>query len=165
MPKATVQPLSLTAFQKYGAYANMTPPSGPRIGKPPIEFYRDMLQLDLGGKGIASFSVCRVEKRPAVVDVAEFHDGCGEGVLPLDGDILLQVGIATPDGKPPSGQIEIFRVPRGTMAVLRAGVWHHAPFAAGAEAVNVLVVLPERTYSMDCRVVELAKARQVTFGA
>jgi len=165
MPKATVQPLSLAAFQKYGAYANMTAPSGPRIGKPPIEFYRDMLQLDLGGKGMASFSICRVGKRPAVVDVTEFHDGCGEGVLPLDGDILLHVGIATPEGKPPIGQIEIFRVPRGTMAVLRPGVWHHAPFTAGAGAVNVLIVLPERTYSMDCGVVELGKAQQVTFEA
>ncbi len=163
MKKVVARKLSLDDFNVYGSFARLIDPRAPKIGEEPIEFYRDMLQLDLGGKAIASFSICRVAKRPPVVDVTEFHDGCGEGVLPLDGEILLHVGIATPGGKPPLGQIEVFRVPRGTMVALRPGVWHHAPFAAGPRKVNVLIVLPERTYSLDCRVVELAKAQRVTF--
>ena len=35
------------------------------------------------------------------------------------------------------------------------------PFAVGEGPANVLVVLPERTYANDCKVVELDKARRI----
>ena len=164
MPRTPVKELMLEAFQPYGFYANMTPPGGPVIGKPPIEFYRDMLQLDLGGATSASFSICRVEDRPLVVDVSECHTACGEGILPLDGDTLMHVGMACPGMKPPVKDIEVFRVPRGTMVTLRPGVWHHAPFTTNGKPVNVLIVLPERAYANDCNVVEIPKRQQVRVG-
>ncbi len=148
-------------FSLYGSYARMLNPDGYRFNKPPIEFYRDLLSLKLGGNCIASFSVCRVEKRPLIVDKSEFHSFCGEGILPLDGDILIHVAPASRKGDLPDKEIRIFRVPKGVMVILNPGVWHHAPFAYRQNVVNVLIVLPERTYANDCEVYELPEAKWV----
>ena len=160
MRNAKVCELSLEKFQPFGSFAPMINPDGAKLGAPPIEFYRDMLSLKVGTP-TASFSVCRVEKRPMVVDVTEFHSWCGEGILPLDGDILIHVGPATPKGEVPVEKIKIFRVPRGTMVTLNPGVWHHAPFAYKSAAVNVLIVLPERTYANDCIVEKISPIKQI----
>ena len=161
MRKAAIQELTLEAFGKYGYFANMINPTAVKLGSEPIEFYRDMVPLNLGGKSIASLSVCRVLKRPPIVEVAEFHTACAEGVLPLDADILIHVGVATPNGQVPVEQFEIFRVPQGSLVVLKPGVWHHAPFVLGSDLANVLVILPERTYANDCQVYEIPLADQI----
>lgn len=88
--------------------------------------------------------------RPFVLNVSEFHDTCCEIVLPLDGDILMHVAPAGPEKEFPYEKAEVFLVPRGTLARLRPGVWHHAPFSLRSEVVNCLIALPERTYKNDC---------------
>jgi ureidoglycolate lyase len=160
MRKVKTRELSLEAFAPYGAFADMLDPEAAHFGDEPIQFYRDMVQLDLGGKGVASFSICRVKDRPLVVDVTEFHSSCGEGILPLDSDVLIHVGAASPNGEVPLDDLEVFRVPRGTMVALRPGVWHHAPFAHKSQKANVLIVLPERTYANDCTVYEIEKRKR-----
>jgi ureidoglycolate lyase len=164
MRKEKVKELTLESFAKYGSFANMVNPQAEKLGAEPIEFYRDMVPLDLGCRTIALFSTCRVCKRPPVVDVTEFHNGTGEGVLPLDADILIHVGPATPVGEVPLDRIEIFRVPKGTFVSLNPGVWHHAPFAYNADVANVLIVLPERTYAIDCHVTEIAQKDRIEIG-
>ena len=86
--------LSPGGFAKYGTYANMINPVGPKLGAEPIEFFRDMVQSSSGSSTVASFGVCRVVKRPFVLDVSEYHDTCCEIVLPLDGDVLMHVAPA-----------------------------------------------------------------------
>lgn len=164
MRKVKVKELSVKDFGVYGSFANMINPKTVKIGAEPCEFYRDMVKLDLGGKAIASFSTCRVTKRPNVVDVTEYHSSCGEGILPLDGDILIHVAPATPNGVTPFERMEIFHVPKGTLVSLNPGVWHHGPFTVDTETANVLIVLPERTYANDCQVVEIPKEKQVQIG-
>ena len=162
MKTARVEELSVEAFLPFGFFADLIDPSAEKIGAPPVEFFRDMVQQDLGSAGIASFSICRVEKREPVVDVSEYHTGCGEGILPLDNDVLIHVGPATPnDSGCPTEQIRIFKVPKGTMVVLRPGVWHHAPFTLDDAPANTLIVLPERAYANDCEVAELEEAEQI----
>lgn len=161
MSKLKIRDLSLADFNVYGAFANMINPNCEKIGQEPIEFFRDMLQLDLGLSHAASFSVCRVQSRPTVIDVAEYHTACGEGILPLDGDVLIHVGPATAEDDMPLDRFEVFRVPKGTMVTLRPGVWHHAPFAYKCRCVNTLIVLPERAYANDCDVFELVEDEQI----
>ncbi|HTZ50417.1 MAG TPA: ureidoglycolate lyase [Spirochaetia bacterium] len=151
--------LSPEAFSKFGAYASMIDPSGPHLGAEPIEFYRDMVQSQLGTTPVASFGVCRVVKRPLILDVSEYHDTCCEIVLPLDGNVLMHVAPAVPQKEFPFDQVEVFFVPRGTICCLRPGVWHHAPFALETRVVNCLIALPERTYMNDCKVYEFPKDR------
>ena len=162
MKEITWKKLSLEVFAKYGAYTNMINPSAPKLGAEPIEFFRDMIQSQLGTTPVASFGVCRVVKRPFVMDVSEYHDTCCETVLPLDGDILMHVASAVPDKEFPFDQAEVFFVPEGTICVLRPGVWHHAPYAYTTAVVNCLVALPERTYMNDCKVYQFPRGKHIT---
>ncbi|MBE7560537.1 ureidoglycolate lyase [bacterium] len=156
----TVKELDHAEFGRYGAFANLINPDAPHLGEEPIEFYRDMALLDLGGKP-AALSTCRVCRRPLVVDVSEYHNGCGEALVPLDGDVLIHVAPASGGDAVPTDEMEVYRVPKGTAVVLRPGVWHHAPFALEQECVNVLIILPERTYAVDCHVERLSKKERV----
>jgi ureidoglycolate lyase len=153
--------LSPEGFAVFGAYANMTSPSGPKLGAEPIEFYRDMVQASFGLTQTASFSITRVARRPFVMDVSEYHDSCCEIVLPLDGDVLMHVAPAGAQKEFPFDEAKVFLVPRGTICCLRPGVWHHAPYALGAAVVNCLVVLPERIYMNDCKVWPFPKDHSV----
>ena len=157
----TYRKVSPESFAVFGTCANMVKPSGPKLGAEPVEFYRDMVLSHLGATQVASFSICRVVRRPFVIDVSEFHDTCCEIVLPLDGDVIMHVAPAGPEKEFPLDSAQAFLVPRGTVCCLRPGVWHHAPFAFGAEAVNCLIVLPERTYMNDCKVWPLPKKDHV----
>jgi len=161
MKTIRVKKLSLDAFSPFGSFTNMVNPNTIRIGEEPIEFFRDMAQLDLGASTIASLSVCRVLNRPLIVDVSEFHNACGEGILPLDADILIHVAPAGPEAELPVDRVEIFRVPRGTLVCLRPGVWHHAPFVLDASVANTLIILPERTYARDCHVFQIPEQKRL----
>jgi len=160
MHKLHVKELSVEGFARYGHYARMIDPEAEKIGTAPVEFFRDMVPLNLGASTTASFSVCRVSRRRELIDVCEFHNDTEEGILPLDAEVLVHVAPATPGPEVPVDRIEVFRVPRGTFVALKRGVWHHAPFAHGAEVANVLIVLPERAYAVDCAVREIAPDRR-----
>jgi len=162
MKTVKIEELSVETFLPFGFYACHIDPQAEKIGTPPVEFFRDMVQQDLGGSSIVSFSTCRVAQRERVIDVAEYHSKTGEGILPLDDDILIHVGPATTNDEGiPIEKMRVFRIPRGTMVVLRPGVWHHAPFVVNEPVANVLIVLPERTYATDCTVVELEEKEQI----
>ncbi len=161
MKKIQIKKLTAENFKIYGSFSRLINPAAPRLGPEPIEFYRDMEQLSLGQTNTASFSVCRVSKRPLVIQKLEFHHHCGEGLCPLDGDVLIHVALATKKGDVPLDRIEVFRVPKGTLVTLRPGVWHHAPFAIDCDFVNAMVVLPERTYMNDCFVFIIPEEDQI----
>jgi ureidoglycolate lyase len=161
MRKIRVKELDRDSFDVYGSYQYMINPGTEKIGEEPIEFFRDMVQLNLGSVSSASISVCRVQKRPFVINMVEYHDGSSEGILPLDGDIIIHVAPATPPDKIPLDRFEAFRVPAGTFVALRAGVWHHAPYALGSDAVDVLIVLPERAYALDCAALKIPEKEQI----
>ena len=108
--------------------------------------------MPLGNSTIASLSVVQCDPRDFIVDITEFHTNVGEGILPLDADIILHVAPAGAADTPPVAKIAAFLVPQGTLVVLKPGVWHQAPFALGAKPANVLIILPERTYANDCTV-------------
>ena len=161
MRKIRVRELDRDAFDVYGSYQQLINPKTEKIGAAPIEFFRDMLQLNLGSVPTASISVCRVRRRPFVIDTVEYHDGSSEGILPLDGDVIIHLAPATPPGQIPLDRFEAFRVPAGTFVALRPGVWHHAAYAVKREVVNVLIVLPERAYALDCEASKLPEKDQI----
>jgi ureidoglycolate lyase len=160
MPKVKIKELTLENFNKFGSFANMINPDAVKIGAKPVEFFRDLIGQNLGRNTGVSFSTCRVTKRPFVVKELEFHTFCQEGILPLDGDILLTLAPATANGDLPWDRIVAFQIPKGTMVTLRPGVWHCGPYTYQADFVNVLITLPERTYVNDCLVVSIPKEQQ-----
>ena len=168
MAKLSIKQLTLESFQPYGTFASVTPPqSAPLADGDLIRFWPDCGGvLDLGphaGNQLA-IGICQVQWRELKVDVSEFHTATGEGNLPLDGDIYIHVAPPTGDGQLPVDKIEIFFVPKGTVVIMKPGVWHHAPFAVRqGETVNTIIMLPQRTYANDCIVRE--PAAPVTFSA
>lgn len=163
MKKVKVEKLSLEAYKPFGTYANLINPTDEKLGAAPVEFFRDQLQVDVNPNNSWSYSCCRVEKRPMVIDVLEYHSGCAEVVLPLDNDILLQVAPATGNGDPlPLEKMRVFYVPKGTAITIKPGVWHWGPFTVNDDPVNILINLPERTYANDCIVVDLEEADQIS---
>lgn len=162
MRTTKVKELTLEAFLPYRTYSNLINPATEKIGAAPVEFFRDMIQQDLGISGTASYSTCRVEKREMVVDVTECHSSTAEGMMPIDNDVLIHVAPATPaDGSVPLDKVVVFRVPKGTMVVIRPGVWHHAPFTVNDSPANILIVLPERTYANECAVFPLEEKDRI----
>ena len=162
MYTTTVKELTAENFQPYGTFAFMLcSAKDDEQDKGAVRFYPDLVLGRLGDDTAASYSVCHCLKRPFVVDSCECHKNCDEVVLPLDGDVLLHVGRPTADGKPSPKDIEVFKVKKGTVVILRSGVWHHGPFALENDEVNVLIVLPEKTYAKDCYVFDLPEEEQV----
>ncbi len=147
----TIKPADLTweEFFPYGYFAKMQNPGTIHFGSPSVKFYRDIIQLPVFHMTNVSFSICKIEKRDFVIQKIECHSQCYEGILPMDGDVLIHVAHATQNNVHPYDDIKVFLVPQYTMVVLKAGVWHHAPFAINS-TVNALIILPERTYANDC---------------
>ena len=155
--KVIIKELTVEAFKPYGSFANMVKPTGSRMGG----FHPDMAIMTLGQANEAAFSVTQVQKKENIIDAMECHNHTGEGILPLDGDVLVHVAQPSRTDKVPLDQIEVFRVPKGTLLTLRPGVWHCAPFAENSDVVNVLVVLPERTYANDIYFYMIPKDEQI----
>lgn len=152
-----IKELSAEAFKPYGSFANMLKPTGRKMGG----FHPDMAIMTLGQSNEPAFSVTQVQKKENIIDAMECHNRTGEGILPLDGDVLVHVAPASRTDKVPLDQVEVFRVPRGTLLTLRPGVWHCAPFAENTDVANVLVVLPERTYANDIYFYMIPKEEQI----
>lgn len=94
--------------------------------------------------------------------MVECHSSCGEGIIPLDNDILIHVAPASRKDVVPLENLRVFAVPKGTCVVLRPGVWHHAPFVKEGRSANVIIVLPERTYANDCQAIELTGTQKLS---
>lgn len=151
MKKIKVQKLSYEAFHKFGTYSPLIDPLDEEAAgtkEADCVFYRDLLQQELDGKA-ASYSTCRVLPRPLKITDAEFHYRTCEAAVPLDGDAVLWFAPATPDKTFPADKIEAFYVPQGCVVNCRPGVWHHAAYSVNGKPLNVLIVLPERTYAND----------------
>ncbi len=161
MKKVKIKKLTPEAFARYGSYASIIDPKGDKLGAPPVEFYRDLVQQSLGTASCVSYSACVVEERPHVIDSIEMHNYCHETIICLDGDYLIHVAPASGSGEVPYDEIEVFFLPKGTAVNVKAGVWHKAGFPYRCSKVHIMCALPERAYATDCHVVEIPKELQI----
>ena len=99
------------------------------------------------------------------IDTYEYHNTCAEAMLPLDGDTYIHVAPAGPADHVPYDEVEVFRVPKGTMVTLRPGVWHHGPFCVDTDSLQTLIILPERLYAYDCTVLTAPEADKLRIEA
>lgn len=111
-------------------------------------FAPDLLKLHLDGRMPASVCVARVSECERVISALEYHQFTCEGILPLDGDIDIFVGPSSFRVDPET--VVAFRVPKGTFVRLNPGVLHGRQFVVDTPSVNVMILLPERTFGNDC---------------
>lgn len=162
MREIKIEKLTLETFKLFGSFSELLNPVSYGNGAHGMTFYPDLEVLELGMAHAASFSITRVtNKKPPIIVALEQHSYCGEGIIALDQDMIVYFAPAGTDIKQAIHHIKAFYVPACTMLVIRPGVWHCMPFPAKADAVNVLNVLPERTYANDCRLCILEEKDRV----
>ncbi|NLL76806.1 MAG: DUF4867 family protein [Clostridiales bacterium] len=141
--------LTKEGFEPYGSYFDMLRPTGNNLGA----FFHDHVLFPVSGDMPVGFSSLVSEKAdPMIIKSSEYHNLTSEGMIPLDGDMILYV--APPSNKPVPELTEAFIVPKGTFVSIRTGVWHLAPFPVSENKIHIMIVLPERTYFNDCTVVD-----------
>ncbi len=143
------QALDREKFRPYGDFKDMLQAADERAkGGASNVFVPDLVTLHLDNRMPVSASVARVSECERVITALEYHQFTAEGILPLDGDIDIFVGPSSFRVDPDT--VEAFRVPKGTFVRLNPGVIHGRQFVVNTPSVNVLILLPERTFGNDC---------------
>ncbi|MGI5877733.1 MAG: ureidoglycolate lyase [Christensenellales bacterium] len=162
MRTISVKTLSREAFAPYGEYHNLLSPdpSRVRLGNEITGFWPDLCAQALSG-ALVSYSASEIHPRPLVITKTEYHNHCGEAMLPINADMILHVGPAVAADVPPLDRFEAFLLPAGTIVTIRPGVWHHSLFVCGEKSGVALIALPPRTYKNDCVAVTLSEDEQI----
>ena len=149
MKQIRAQKLSVEAFSPFGMYRDLDAIE-PYRRSPPGDsgFYPDLLTIPLATTTRPGICVCMVRKRPLRIPGLEYHNYTGEGIIPLDGDIVIIVGFACKEFN--TDGLQAFVIPKGTFVSLNPGVVHGTQFPVEEEWVRVIVILPEHTYVNDC---------------
>lgn len=149
MRRIKAKKLTTEAFEKYGVFQNLLDNEG--MSKKsifPENFFADLIYLDFATTTQASVSVCHVKKKDKkVVSFLEAHQFTCEGLLPLDGDIIIFVGV--PSKTFTVDNLEAFIVPQGTFVKLNPYIVHGTQYAIQEDEVHVLCLLPARTFRND----------------
>lgn len=146
-----IKPQALTpeAFRPYGEYMDLLHVKKAEENTTATNvFTPDLVTLHLDGKMPASICMARVSECERVITALEYHQFTCEGILPLDGDIDIYVGESSFKVDP--NQVVSFRVPKGTFVKLKPGVLHGRQYVVNTPQVNILILLPERTFGNDC---------------
>jgi ureidoglycolate lyase len=160
MIQVKAKPLSKDAFAKYGEYLDLTNNADlEKVTDSPGGFWPNAIQLIFGGALPPTVSVCQALKVDKIeVHFFEGHEKTCEGLLPIDGDVVIYVGpgimkFGPPPYKAPLDKMEAFIVPKGTFVKLNPYVTHGSQFALNEQEVHLLCLLPNLTASTDMTVV------------
>jgi ureidoglycolate lyase len=160
----TIQAKKLTkeGFAPYGTYENLLD-NAANAAKSTLkdEFYPDLLTLNFGTSTSPSVCVCRIPRveRP-IVTFIEAHKFTCEGLLPLDADVVIYVGILS-NGELDSDYLEAFYVPKGTFVKFEPLIVHGRQFVFETDEAHALCLLPQRTYYNDLIIKQLPVEEQV----
>ena len=149
MRQIKIQPLSYDAFRKYGEYIDLLDDRALASASVfPQAFFADVLSLNFGGSLPPTVSVCQLRRTDcSIVHFLEYHRHTCEGILPLDTDVILFVGVPEM-GKLSARFIEAFRVPKGTFVRLNPLIIHGSLFSI-EENGHSLCLLSGRTFAND----------------
>jgi ureidoglycolate lyase len=141
--------LTTEGFEKYGVFQNLL--DNESMAKKsifPSNFFADLITFDFASTTLPSVSICHVKKQEKnVVSFLEAHQYTCEGLLPLDGDIIIFVG--TPTKKFTVDSLEAFIVPKGTFIKLNPLIVHGTQYPMNNEEVHIVCMLPARTFRND----------------
>mgnify|MGYP000949842790 FL=1 len=153
MQQLKIQTLTPEGFQKYGEYQNLLDDASlAKKSVIPAGFYADVLYMDWGGHTPPTISVCPAnQEEKMIISFIDAHRYTHEGLLPLDGDVVIYVGVPGMEGieSETAAGMECFMVPRGTYVKLYPQIRHGRQFSLEDKPVHVLCQLPARTFAND----------------
>lgn len=151
MKQLIAQPLSKARFEKYGEFVNLL--DDETLAQKsifPQGFFADVVKLDFASTTLPTVSVCKVTRQERnVIQALEAHKFTCEGLLPLDADVIIFVGIPMPQRKFSVDTVEAFLVPKGTFVKLNPLILHGTQFPVNADSAHILCMLPGRTFMND----------------
>lgn len=148
MRQIKVQPLSQQAFRRYGDYICLTDDAalaGASVFA--AGFFADVLPLEFGGALSPTISINSLKRCDRVVKFIEFHRRTCEGILPLDTDVIVFVGLPVM-GRLSAEHVEAFYVPRHTFVRLNPLIIHGSVYCIESSG-HSLCLLPGRTFAND----------------
>lgn len=143
MTRLSVEPLTHEGFDPYGRVVTLPEREGDATG-PGWRWWAEIAFL---ARDDRPWGVGYLDLEPTALefDWAERHMRTQEMVIATSGDLLVYVGPPDhpdePDRLPPLERFRVFRVPSGSGVILDKGVWHGAPFAAGAPTTAIVLIL------------------------
>ena len=147
MRKIKAEPLTAEAFAPYGTFTDVMNPKGYHIGGEFHDFYRDQAKFYAESGLPVGLSPLVVRNHGYVVDAVEWHNHTCEAMMPVSGDAVMHVSLAS--GGYDVGQTKAFIVPKGTIITLFPAVYHLTPLPIDADELHALIMLPERCYIND----------------
>lgn len=158
MRQVKVIPLSHEDFAPYGRFYTMDKPKGYALCGELHQFFPDRMTADCGHRvGYSPILVKKPERM--IITQQEYHTTTWEMILPLNDDMILHVAPASA-GTPVPHMVQAFLVPKNTLVMMNAAIWHLAPLPAAEEELAAMIILPECTYANDCTVVDLSDEQQ-----
>lgn len=161
MRQIRIQSLRPDRFRKYGEYIHLLDDGALASASVfPQSFFADVLTLNFGGSLPPTVSVCQLRRAErSVVQFIEYHRNTCEGILPLDTDVILFVGVPEM-GKLSAKFIEAFRVPKGTFVRLNPLIIHGSLFPI-EESGHSLCLLSGRTFANDMEMKVLSEEERL----
>lgn len=142
-------PLTEENFRKYGTFVDLTDDAALAARSVfPSGFFADVVPLTFGGSLPPTVSVNSLQKAdPPVIRFIEFHHHTCEGILPLDCDVVLFVGLPEM-GKLSTKHLQAFVIPQHTFVCLNPLIIHGSLFCL-QETGHSLCLLSGRTFAND----------------
>lgn len=149
METIQVQALTEESFRPFGAYMDLTDDKALAAKSVfPAQFFADVIPLYFGGVLPPTVSVNQLKRQDTMtVNFIEFHHKTCEGILPLDSDVIMYVGLPEMS-KLSTKRMKAFRVPKHTFVRLDPLIIHGSLFCT-EETGHALCLLPGRTFAND----------------
>lgn len=158
MFKIKAEPITNENFAPFGRFYKMAAPEGYALKGELHRYFPDRLTAS-AWKNIG-FSPILVKKPESyVITQQEYHTTTWEMILPLNDDMILHCAPASV-GTPVNEFAQAFIVPKNTLVILNAAIWHLCPLPKTEDELCAMIVLPECTYANDCTVVDLPEEQQ-----
>ena len=138
MRKINVQKLTIENFKRYGTFQNLLDVEALAVtsivSSIDASFFPDLVSFDYGNTINPTVSICLAKKTEKnIVQFLEYHQYTNEGLIPLDGDIIICVGTPPLYGKMSVDNLEAFLIPKGTLVKLNAYIVQGPQFSVDTE--------------------------------
>ncbi len=145
-------------FAPFGRFYKMDDPKGYALKGELHSFFPDRLTASCP-KNIGYSPIIVNKPGKYIITQQEFHNTTWEMILPLNDDMIIHCAPASA-GASVNEYAKAFIVPKNTLVLINAAIWHLAPLPVSEDKLCAMIILPECTYATDCTVKDLDENQQ-----